>query len=66
MKPQFLTHRRHIGERLREMTHMGIKRYSGWDSVPQIHAHPELQNGTLFGNWVFADVVNDKDQKILG
>lgn len=29
-----------------------------WIVFPQIHIHPELQNMTLFGNGVYADVVS--------
>lgn len=30
------------------MTHMCVKQYSGVNSVPQIHVHPEPQN-VIFG-----------------
>ena len=31
---------------------------AGWTVFPRIHVHPEPQNRTVFGNRVFADVIN--------
>lgn len=34
-----------------------IPSYDGLDSVPQVHIHPEPQNGALIGNGVLAEVI---------
>lgn len=43
------------------MTHTCVKQYSGVNSVPQIHVHPEPQN-VIFGDRVFADVMKVRIQ----